>query len=116
MSLPAESHREYYRSRVNSRRSQPAEVAGPRSPCTPGSRWHNFAFTLEDVKKQIRVTNRQIFVDGSLRTDIDPTYAGNGLAAPSVCSDVHLKGKTCQSEAHTFKQGKCKLAQDWVDS
>ena len=67
MNVPVESLREYYRERVNPFYN--AAVDGqsdftPYSPCTPGSRWRAYAFTLSDNRKQVQVSGGKISVAG----------------------------------------------------
>ncbi|CAK0855036.1 unnamed protein product, partial [Prorocentrum cordatum] len=108
LQAPAESHREYYRKRVSSRRTLSPLVGSPRSLCAQGSRWHSFAFSAADVGKPISITGNKIYVDGEHRSDIDPTYSGNGLAPPATCTDnappwmVNDKGSCSAYEMQTW--------------
>ncbi|CAK0794556.1 unnamed protein product, partial [Prorocentrum cordatum] len=95
-SLPAGSHREYYRKRVSSRLTDAPLVGSQRSRCAAGSRWHAFAFSVADVGRRVNVTGNRTrnscgrfscrrggsgYVDGAHRSDIDPALSGNGLPA-----------------------------------
>jgi cullin-associated NEDD8-dissociated protein 1 len=82
-SLPATSHREYYRARVNSHLVGDVGVGVYRLPCQAGSRWNAFAFGAADKGKRIVVTGDKVYVGGLLRTQIDPLYTGNGVSEPS---------------------------------
>jgi len=103
MALPVGSHRAYYRSRVNQRVTRTVAPGSPRTACSAGSRWHNFAFTRHDLQKQISVHSNRVLVGSSHRTDIDPSYVENGVSGPSTCSNVAprwmiQRGKTCESK------------------
>jgi cullin-associated NEDD8-dissociated protein 1 len=102
MDLPAESHRAYYRSRANPRFEIAEPIGSPYPKCSVGSRWQNFAFTFEDKKKPISVQSNEVKVDGVHRMDVDPSYLGNVIPAPSACTndapEVWIsKGKSCTS-------------------
>eukprot|EP00930_Biecheleria_cincta_P023533 TRINITY_DN16991_c0_g1_i1.p1 TRINITY_DN16991_c0_g1~~TRINITY_DN16991_c0_g1_i1.p1 ORF type:complete len:2142 (-),score=336.15 TRINITY_DN16991_c0_g1_i1:205-6630(-) len=91
MSLPVESHREYYRRQVSPRTLSKdfEKVSGlTRSRCKPGSRWVGYALRTSDESSSIKVSQNQLFVNGLLRTDIDPAYVGNQMAAPQSCTDI----------------------------
>jgi cullin-associated NEDD8-dissociated protein 1 len=99
--LTPTSHREYYRARVNSRLVGNQGVGAYRLPCQAGSRWNAFAFSVADKGKPVVVTDNMVYVDGLLRTHVDPLYAGNNLSEPPrSCTDDpserHIKrGKEC---------------------
>eukprot|EP00746_Dinoflagellata_sp_MGD_P086016 gnl/MRDRNA2_/MRDRNA2_34029_c0_seq1.p1 gnl/MRDRNA2_/MRDRNA2_34029_c0~~gnl/MRDRNA2_/MRDRNA2_34029_c0_seq1.p1 ORF type:complete len:1786 (-),score=331.31 gnl/MRDRNA2_/MRDRNA2_34029_c0_seq1:135-5372(-) len=85
MSLPIGSHREYYRARANPRGGIDAKelkVGSPRDKCSKGSRWVNFAFSNRDKGKKLTFSGNQIFVDGKLRTGIQP------VKKVSTCTDT----------------------------
>eukprot|EP00931_Biecheleriopsis_adriatica_P030525 TRINITY_DN1799_c0_g1_i2.p1 TRINITY_DN1799_c0_g1~~TRINITY_DN1799_c0_g1_i2.p1 ORF type:complete len:1902 (+),score=314.24 TRINITY_DN1799_c0_g1_i2:62-5767(+) len=97
IALPLESHREYYRSRVNPHfeETRMSSVAGysMRSPCSKGARWNGFAFVLRDVGKSIKYESGQIFVDGDFRTNVDAgllpsRWARHGMHHGYICSVV----------------------------
>ena len=80
MNLPVESLREYYRERVNPFYNDAVDSSRdfkPYSPCTPGSRWREFVFTLGDNRKQIQVASEKIFVEGKFRSDIRTGLLGS---------------------------------------
>ena len=74
VTMPMSSHRSHYRERLNSR------AASGRLACEPMSRWHRYAFSTVDVRRQtprarINVTIdadgvRSIFVDDVIRTQV----------------------------------------------
>lgn len=94
MALPAGSHREYLRRRVNPRLSDDEPRAALRGLCTKGSRWVNYAFQTSDVGKSVVVEGNRIKVDGSLRTGIDPNFVGNGMPPPN-CTNVDGESIKC---------------------
>ena len=70
MELLVESHRAYYRQRMNPLSSSGEEVA--RGPCDAGSKWSQFVFTLAEVAKSVRiVASSSIFVDEVPRGNIE---------------------------------------------
>eukprot|EP00931_Biecheleriopsis_adriatica_P067095 TRINITY_DN4129_c0_g1_i1.p1 TRINITY_DN4129_c0_g1~~TRINITY_DN4129_c0_g1_i1.p1 ORF type:complete len:1919 (+),score=336.86 TRINITY_DN4129_c0_g1_i1:71-5827(+) len=113
LKLPAETHRPYYRARVNSQTDIALHAGAPRQRCAVGSRFHRFAFTLQDVGKPISVQNGQVFVDGDLRTDIDPAREGNELGAAALaCSDDAPPSlSSCSQRA--LKKWDCRFNQWW---
>ena len=138
MDLPLSSHREFYRSRLNPRISgqQPlktVKVGAPKSPCSLGSRWLNFAFSRHDEGKAVKISNGVISIagaDGVLapRTEIDSAYTGNGLPAPEACDNVYpddvsgssggRRRATCASDNEKLNGGldngwKCNAPGSW---
>lgn len=75
MQLPLETHREYYRARVNPRYvkdgMEPTAEFVARPQCAAGSRWHSTAFLYADWGKSIQVEGKKIFVDGVFRADVE---------------------------------------------
>jgi hypothetical protein len=71
------SHREFFRSRVAPRYSDRSPVSEGKMihPCSSGSRWRRFSFTLPDLEKMLlitKVSNRYaLSVDGHVRTMVD---------------------------------------------
>jgi hypothetical protein len=71
------SHREFFRSRAAPRYSDRSPVSEGKiiHPCSSGSRWRRFSFTLPDLNKQLvitKVSNRYaLSVDGHVRTMVD---------------------------------------------
>ncbi|CAJ1350015.1 unnamed protein product [Effrenium voratum] len=106
MALPPQSHREFWRKRVNpyvlSADIDRGELVGlARSRCDRGSRWVGYTFQRRDEGKPVRVSQGKILVDGLHRSDIDPQYEGNGMSAPQSCSDVAPDGWQSRGEACT---------------
>eukprot|EP00931_Biecheleriopsis_adriatica_P060389 TRINITY_DN3626_c0_g1_i1.p1 TRINITY_DN3626_c0_g1~~TRINITY_DN3626_c0_g1_i1.p1 ORF type:complete len:2436 (-),score=328.82 TRINITY_DN3626_c0_g1_i1:104-7411(-) len=80
ISMPASTHRDYYRERANPHLFNATNPVGrERDRCSKGSRWHALAFSLEDLGKDVLVRRSQVWVAGSLRTElsgsIDMPYA-----------------------------------------
>jgi len=121
IALPVESHREFYRERVNQRMTTGTYISAPRPACKKGSRWSGIVFGEMDPGKTISVTNGKIYIGGSFVSDIDPSYTGNSLAAPlPSCTDVApsawtWQGKDCVSWDWALKQNNCnRVRSDWV--
>jgi len=106
MALPAGSHREYYRARVNSRTTmadfQQSHVVEERSRCSLGSLWHRYAFTAVDIGKQVVADGSTITIDGTVRTSIHSTHTENGLQAPNSCTNEHPRDQ-CGQGSPRFK-------------
>ncbi|CAK0827543.1 unnamed protein product, partial [Prorocentrum cordatum] len=119
MTAPVGSHREYYRKRVNSRLIDYPGVGSVRSRCAAGSRWHSFAFSIEDKAKRVQITGNKIYVDGAHRSDIDPAYLGNGLRAPDNCTDV-VAGRYMSACSDIVTWGwprhACNVWTSWIDN
>ena len=104
MEVPAESHREFYRARANPPFNGPImPMLAERAPCERGSRFRRHAFAHSDKGLRVVLTTNggtlQVQVNGSWRTDIDPSYAGHGLNRTN-CTDIPTSewanaGKTC---------------------
>lgn len=48
MDLPANSHREYWRKRTNSKWDATAQPARSSHPCSPNSKWRRYSYTRQD--------------------------------------------------------------------
>lgn len=108
--------RSYYRSRVNPSAWQKDSVARspiPRSPCEVGSRWSNVAFDLRDVGLQVVATGNEIFVDGQLRSKLDPQLLKNGLPAPTSCTNQKRSWWTTQECATEIRHWTCGASTSW---
>ncbi|KAL7542499.1 hypothetical protein ACHAXR_011825, partial [Thalassiosira sp. AJA248-18] len=62
MDLPATSHREYFRKRLNAKVDDTRQIARSDHPCDPNSKWRKYSFTMDD---------RYHDMDGS---DIETTF------------------------------------------
>eukprot|EP00434_Breviolum_minutum_P016639 symbB.v1.2.014668.t1/scaffold1075.1/size141427/4 len=116
MELDASLLRSYYRSRVNPSAWQKDSVARspiPRSPCEVGSRWSNVAFDLRDVGLQVVATGNEIFVDGQLRSKLDPQLLKNGLPAPTSCTNEKRSWWTTQECATEIRHWTCGASTSW---
>jgi len=125
--LRVESHREYYRQRVNPYFDRLSEAVGsPRGPCVQGSRWHNYAFTFKDVGKRIAVEgSRRILIDGDFRTDVESASSWVGLTnftgyicyvAEKVGSDVHVSREPdCRQEKRVMPNPAMWLSSGGID-
>ena len=92
MAFNASLHRAYYRARVNTRTSMPSATGGVHSACTAGSRWHRFAFTNAEKKKDVVVASGgaigyTMSIDGVVRTEL----ASGSPALPSAVGTYTLK-------------------------
>ena len=108
--------RSYYRSRVNPSAWQKDSIARspiPRSPCEVGSRWSNVAFDLRDVGLQVVATGNEIFVDGQLRSKLDPQLLKNGLPAPTSCTNEKRSWWTTQECATSVRHWTCGASTSW---
>ena len=69
MRLPASSHREYLRQRMNSRyHGSFSSLGRASSPCGKMSRWTSAAFGSLDRGESIRIEGGSIFVNKKFRT------------------------------------------------
>eukprot|EP00931_Biecheleriopsis_adriatica_P065147 TRINITY_DN39780_c0_g1_i1.p1 TRINITY_DN39780_c0_g1~~TRINITY_DN39780_c0_g1_i1.p1 ORF type:complete len:1646 (-),score=248.85 TRINITY_DN39780_c0_g1_i1:346-5283(-) len=84
-SLPATSHRAYFRERVNPHANASCqEIYGERQLCAKGSRWVSHTFTVADVGRRFNLNSTgALFIDGELRTEIS-----NSTNFTATCSDV----------------------------
>ena len=92
MQLPATLHREYWRLRASPRVWPSAFAGGIRSICEPGSRFHEFAFTQEDVSKVIEVALDEaahvysLSIEGTVRAEVSTFNVPESVAPYVVCT------------------------------
>eukprot|EP00928_Gymnodinium_smaydae_P003202 TRINITY_DN1113_c0_g1_i8.p1 TRINITY_DN1113_c0_g1~~TRINITY_DN1113_c0_g1_i8.p1 ORF type:complete len:1938 (+),score=261.64 TRINITY_DN1113_c0_g1_i8:71-5815(+) len=120
MQLPAQFHRVYYRERVN---PVPPQIMNDKRPgvtrqrCAAGSLWLGFAFTKHDIGKSLTIQRGRVRVDGEFRTDIDRGFSGNGLTAPTSCTNQppHRWAKCSSNDLETkFKKYCRKGDREWT--
>jgi uncharacterized protein (DUF1800 family)/uncharacterized protein (DUF1501 family) len=119
LKLPVESHREYYRARVNppyiEARMHPESEYLSRSLCAAGSRWHSMTFLLSDVGKTVKVKAKKILVDSVFRTDVEegplPSRWSRFVSADGyICSVVEAPaGKVVISHSADCKTEKLEM-------
>mmetsp|Transcript_102655 Transcript_102655/g.294143 ORF Transcript_102655/g.294143 Transcript_102655/m.294143 type:complete len:2583 (-) Transcript_102655:1307-9055(-) len=117
MAVPPTSHRAYLRQRMNQRVSFGAKyITGQaRTACDYGSRWHRFAFTSQDLYREISVEALSdakfgLVVDGVTRTEVNQTFY-NEIAGGSknyICDvdesiggELVLGNANCENENTT---------------
>lgn len=117
MKKPVESHRAYFRERVNPRLDQTVETGNPTPPCEDGSRWFGHVFRSFDIDNDIIVSLSpdfgQVIIRGKIITDVDPNAVGgiysNKDKFPAKVSSVEIDKNGV--EMVTLSASKCKLAQ-----
>ena len=100
--LPPTYHRVYVRERSNPRLLPGATVdlGAPQSACMAGSRWHAFAFTVEDLGKTLVVGDAgggksSLVVDGVIRTEVDAFAVDAAIQVPfTICTVTENIGGT----------------------
>lgn len=92
MAVNATLHRVYYRERVNTRTATPSATGGVHSACAAGSRWHRFALTKSDTRKDVvfaagGALGITMSVDGSVRTEVETgsSAAPGALGTYTIC-------------------------------
>lgn len=97
MDLPIQSHRAYYRQRVNPRYSFTgvSSAAGvSQTPCSKGARWTRLAFSKDDVGLTFEVKGTSaVYINGVYRTNINM-----GIFKPTWGDLPDLYGKICEVE------------------
>ena len=102
MQLPATLHRTYWRKRASPRVWPSAFVGGIRPICQPGARFHEFAFTQQDVSKVIEATLDEathiysLSIDGSVRAEVDTFNVPDSLSPFVVCTVEEKVGGTVE--------------------
>ena len=100
--LPPTLLRSYMRARAHPRQQQDSAAGRSRAACEAGSRWHTFAFTLEDRFSELTVAQEKaglwsLRVHGQLRTEVAhwrgaaaPSPANASLAVPTRYRICHV--------------------------
>ena len=100
MQQPPSLHREYYRQRVNPRRTQsmgPLPSGSVRSACRAASRWHRFALTKSDEGSDLVIEQSSagggftLRVDGSLRGEVASFDAPSFAVAPATYTICYVE-------------------------
>ena len=88
----------------------------PRTACEQGSRWSNVAFDRRDVGLPVVATGAEIFVNGKLRTKLDPGLQKNHLSMPMTCTNEEASGWSTQTcPTYTMRPWHCSGSlQHWV--
>lgn len=95
ISLPASSHREWYRLRSSPRYMASTRSVPERSACEDSSRWRRFAFIREDLGRLVQVvgTNPKVLrIDGFPITEVPGTSNWPSGQTLKVCSVVESVG------------------------
>eukprot|EP00450_Noctiluca_scintillans_P010731 CAMPEP_0194488180 /NCGR_PEP_ID=MMETSP0253-20130528/8192_1 /TAXON_ID=2966 /ORGANISM="Noctiluca scintillans" /LENGTH=1799 /DNA_ID=CAMNT_0039328509 /DNA_START=26 /DNA_END=5425 /DNA_ORIENTATION=+ len=93
MALPVESHRAYYRQRVNPKHNdKDSEGFGiPRAPCDLNARWVQNVFSRHDIGMTVEVRDSSaIYVNGEFRTDV-----AQGTVSSEWTSMMNWTGTLC---------------------
>lgn len=120
MGMPVESHRAYYRERVNPRYSfsgVSTSAGVHRTPCQKGSRWIQFSFTKDDIGKNFELKGHSsIYVEGLFRTDLD-----TGFFKSTWGNIANITGKICEVTEELkaeviLSAGHCYYKKWWVEN
>jgi len=117
LSLPVESHREFYRARANPHYIEAVQDGfSERHQCSKGSRWYGYAFSGDDKGKSVEVSGGEVFVDGVKRTDIDDKVwqNRNNLPQPTSCANENPELTCTSSKLDTSKNEQCNLNAEYV--
>ena len=99
---------------MNPRGSETRRAAVPRTACEAGSRWSHVAFDQSDVGLPVVATGTEIFVNGQLRSKLDPNLLKNGLPAPSSCNNTGRSWWSTQTCSTQTRAWTCAGNTDWI--
>lgn len=92
MDLPVESHRAYYRQRVNPKYTFSAAAGVHRTQCDQGARWTQLVFSREDIGLTYEVHGySSLSIGGVFRTNI-----GTGDLRCRLGNFPNIKGRICK--------------------
>jgi len=104
MTVPATSHREYFRKRSNNRLRSSNKVGIPLHPCSPNTRWHSYTFNPQDTGASIYVS--RTFDDSAYLLSIDDiprTEIGSVMVGKTSFLEVGKYYQICKFRSDSKK-------------